>query len=210
MLIIRGGEQQPTTWLSWIPLLLAPLMTKLEELYLWDDILSGSHPTFPMALTSFKSIRKLSLRFTSFPTLGHWARLIRAFSNLDHLVSQFNSWKLKPPILPLSNNPSQKSRLTHLDIGDLGPQRGGDSNIKGFIKLIGSQAHDLDMLRTLSLQPKSNELIPNILLHCGSHIRSLFLTIFDDSGLSALEYRNPIHLKLIHVEMWATDFPSSY
>ncbi len=90
-----------STWMSWIPLLLAPLMTNLQELSLYHDIFSNSHPSFPMAITAFKSIRSLELYGIPFATFTRYVRRIQAFPHINHISSRYISWKPRlPSLLP--------------------------------------------------------------------------------------------------------------
>lgn len=111
------------TWISWVPLVLAPRMKNLQELWLQYDVFWDSHPRLPQALTAFKSIRRLILHGTSFPNFGQCIRLIRAFPHLNHLSFDSASWKPDPPssplVLPGNQICPQEKRLNlaHLILG---------------------------------------------------------------------------------------------
>lgn len=110
------------TWISWVPLVYAPLMKNLQELDLAYDIFRECHPGLPQALTVFKSIRQLTLSTTSFETFGHCVRLVRAFSHLRTLSLINVSWKRNPPSSQLLRRRSQQCpqrkrvQVAHLDI----------------------------------------------------------------------------------------------
>lgn len=111
------------SWISWVPVVFAPLMVNLLELTLHGDIFTNAHPRLLFAVTAFKSIRKLSLYDVKLSRFGHLADLIHAFPRLRHLALYDISWNPDPAHLQLLANSSQHSitrrqiQITHLDSG---------------------------------------------------------------------------------------------
>jgi len=175
-----------STWTSCISLLLAPKMTNLEELHLRGDIFSDSHPDLAMGLTAFKSISTLSLYGIELSTFGHCARFIRAFPHLKQVSLMYLAWKPAPlsPSNPLRLPSARqgRSQLADLDLWSITLHGSEIVEIVGW--LVGTRQHRT--LRTLSLEPGSNNAVPK-LLRCGTNVQSIFFTTFLDGPISGFE-----------------------
>jgi len=199
-----GGSGKPGTWISWIPILLAPRMTHLQELWLEGDVFSGSHPIFPMAVTAFKSIRRLELNGTKFSTFGHCFRFIRAFPRLDYLGVQYLSLASKRPTSPKPQLHS-KSRSRNLQIAhfDLWSDHTDGSDFDQLVEWLAA-VQDHRVLQTLSFEIGNNDLVPNV-LRCGPHVRSVYLILRSDSAIVGFE--NLSHLQMLHLQIEDSTFP---
>jgi len=195
---------QKWSWISCIPLLLAPRMTNLHHLYLEGVIFLQSHPSFSRALAAFKSIRRLTLYSISFSTFGHCFRLMQVFPHLDHFSGMYLQWERPSPgsshshLLP--NTRRGKSPISHLDLWS-NLTGGADLNefTNSFIRV-----QDNSTLRTLSLYVQSNDLIQDV-LRCGFLSCSVYLMLGDDGSISGFE--NLAHLQTLHVKTSGYTFP---
>jgi len=199
------GQKQ--SWISWIPLLLAPQMTNLKALSLEGDVFLGSHPSFSMALTAFKSIRELNLYQVQFSTFGHCARLIQAFPRLTHLSFEFLSWKRPFPDSPHpQSSPSSRRRISHITHLDLLSERADGSDVEVFTKWF-IRVQETHALRTLSLFVQSNDWVQDV-LRCGPFVRSVYLMLGDDSPLYGVE--DLAHLQTLHFWFFDHTFPLQF
>jgi len=188
------------TWISWIPQLLAPRMASLEVLHLQGDVFSRSHPTFSMALSTFKSIRTLLLDDIQFTTFGHLSRLISAFPQLTHLALHHVSWKKSASRTPASmlQRPTttcrRKLQIRHLDIVDSGAacQDRKLSELNRWIIKAGYHTK----LRTLSIGAHQDDLIVSV-LQFASKVRSIFLMLNGDDPIFGFEHC--ICLRILHI-----------
>jgi len=199
-----GETGQNYSWISWLPLLLAPRMTNLTHLHLEDDVFTGSHPNFSRALTAFKSIRRLTMHQVQFSTFGHCTRFIQAFPHLDHLAFQYVSWKRPLPDSlhpqPPPSTSRTKSPIVHLDLWSNTP---GDPGLREltnwFIRVQGTRA-----LRTLNLQVQCHGLVQSV-LRCGPFVRSVYLILGDHSPVHGFE--DLPHLQTCNVSTFQDTFP---
>jgi len=211
ILVIAGplGEEESApsfTWISWIPSLFAPRMTNLNELQLEGDIFSKCHQSFPMALTAFRSIRKLSMFNITFSTFRHCSHLIRGFPHLDHLGSLYLSWKPRSSYYPYlhryPNTRSCKLHITHLDLWSDTPD---GIDLHEFVQFMGAQDHSI--LRTLCLQVGNNDFTPSILRRA-SHVHSVFLMLPNDRPV--LGCGDLTHLQVLHVHLQDDKIPIQF
>jgi len=186
------------TWISWIAQFLAPRMVNLFELYLENDVFSTSHPSFPMSLAAFKSVRTLTLMDVRFSSCGHCTRLVRAFPRLTHL--RLGSADLGPASQrPLNlwhshKTRSRESKITHLEIQEI-PR---EPSMKYFTKWFMSSQHH-NSLRTLSVNLPGNEHdspMTNV-ARCAPNVRSIFLVLYGDSPVPGFEHCK--QLQMLHL-----------
>lgn len=195
-------DSQEFTWLSWLPLVFAPLMKNLQELNLDANIFWNCHPGLPAALTTFKSIRKLTLSYIPFSTFGHSTRFVRAFPNLRHLDFNGISWKpnrLGSPHLPTGSQHHSRRKpllLSHLDL------EGEDPNVRRFAKWL-SAAKAVTLLKTLHGSPTQYEIVRASVFPSGSHLCSMALSSDKDTAIPSTCYVCYCHstpLNLIDVQ----------
>jgi len=138
-----------------------------------------------------------------FSTFGHCARLIQAFPRLDHLGFVYLSWKRPPPDSPHPQPPPtrcRKSPIVHLDLWGGTP---GDPELREFTNWF-IRVQETRALRTLSLQVRSHDSVRNI-IRCGPFVRSVYLTLEDDSLIDGFE--NLAHLQSLHIQTLDNTFP---
>jgi len=163
-----------------------------------------------MALTAFKSIRRLELYGVQFSSFGHCARLIQAFPHLDHLGFYHLSWKRPPPDSPHPQPPPstrrRKSPVLHLDLWS---DATGDPELREFTSWF-IRVQDPHALRTLSLRVMSHDSVRNI-FRCGPFVRSIrsvrsvHLTLAGDGPIYGFE--NLAHLQSLHIRTFSNTFP---
>jgi len=191
-------------WISWLPQLLAPIMKNLVELQLAGDIFSAAHISFPMALTAFKSIRKLILDNVHFSTFGHCSRLFRAFPYLNHLQLYDISWKPAPhvsrSIRTLGRTRRRRSEMAHLDLWGIYVQ---DSELAEVMRWLLITGHHTT-LKTLCIADRGAT-STSVLLRCASSSKSIFLMLDRDNPIDGLEHCN--ELKMLHIDVGMNPFP---
>jgi len=204
-LVIEGPQLEVTehewSWISWIPLLLAPRMMNLERLTLMGNIFSKCHPNLARALIAFKSIRRLDLWMVRFSSFGHCAWLIQAFPHLDHLNLSLFSWEPLPLDAP-HPRPSlitrqEKSRLLHLDFW-IGLDTVDRPDLNDFTRWL-TRFQCNGTLRTLSLYVPHDHLIQTV-LPCFPFIHSVYLLLVD--GTSQVSgFESLAHLQTLHIQV---------
>lgn len=191
-------DEQPS-WVSNIPILLAPRMINLTTLWLEGDLLSGSHAIFTQALTAFKRLRRLELYQNYFFSFGHCARFIHAFPNLDHLGFKFLTWKEERSTdlqHPTSTHKFRviKSRINHLDLWsnvNSGP------DLQAFMEWFSS-VQEYGKLRTLSLHVTDNDHTVEV-LRFAPNVLTLFLMVSRDTPIDG--FANLTALRVLHIEV---------
>lgn len=192
-------DKRRFTWISWVPLVLAPRMKNLQELNLEQDVFRDCHPDLSRALTAFKSIRRLRFNETSFSTFGHCVRLSRAFPHLRHLYFCNTSWK---PDLASSQSMrrgrSQRRRiqLAHLDL--VGEQLDMRSIVKWLLDIEAPNS-----LVTFYGYPEQHEIIQDV----------AFINVYSMAFHSALDFSIQFpdyflnNLQTVHLQMSMNTFP---
>lgn len=197
-----------SSWMSWVPLLMVPRMKNLEELYLYGDIFTNTHPSFSQALTAFRSINKLEIYQVRFSSFGHCPRLIRAYPRLRYLrclYPKFGSKDELPSARPLiSNSPRRPFCLHHLDIWT--------NMINGYELVELSEwiqlAQPCNSLQSLSIQThdgRNQDAMLNVVLQCSDHSKDIFLEFSNDPDVSALS--RSAHLEALHIHSQKKHFP---
>lgn len=173
-------------WISWVPLMCAPLMVNLQELELCGDVLTNSHPQFLHAITTFRSIIRLRLRRVRFSRFEQCTDLIRAFPNLRLLDLVDISWNPDPIHLQLAHDAEQTSSGTRRQIRIVHFSLWSDLSEENQICQWLLNAKTVQCLRTFSSHCLGFETLMNYEPSGGYHLRSVFLSVFGDISIAGM------------------------
>lgn len=80
-----GGNNPDRSWIWLVPLRLFPMVSNLQRLDIMHVSLAYAHPSFIMAMSQFKTVTELSLRYLTFPSFEYFSRLVLALPSLRRL-----------------------------------------------------------------------------------------------------------------------------